>query len=75
MKIISNPRSGIFNPRLIFAIALCLMGTLLAMVSVATTPPNGTLSPANRELTFTGGPFVIPTNSSDNAPTYSQRRS
>jgi len=30
-------------------------------------PVNGTLSPANRSLTYTGGPFVIPTNSTDSA--------
>jgi hypothetical protein len=68
MKIKSNIQSGIFNPRLVLAFALCSFGALLAMVSLATTPASGTLSPANREITFTGGPFLIATNSSDNAP-------
>ena len=34
---------------------------------VAANPASGTLSPSNRSLTYTGGPFVIPTNSTDSA--------
>jgi hypothetical protein len=30
-------------------------------------PVSGTLSPTNRTITYTGGPFVIPTNSTDSA--------
>jgi hypothetical protein len=30
-------------------------------------PVNATLSPANKSITYTGGPFVIPTNSTDSA--------
>ncbi|HEX8489642.1 MAG TPA: hypothetical protein VF626_01370, partial [Chthoniobacterales bacterium] len=46
--------------------ALGAVGALLAVVTVATTPPSGTLSPSNPVLEFTGGPFVIPANASDN---------
>ena len=34
---------------------------------VAADPASGTLSPSNRSLTYTGGPFVTPTNSTDSA--------
>src|SRR5260370_112140 len=34
---------------------------------VATTPSSGTLSPTNRSITYTGGPFILPTNASDTA--------
>ena len=64
-----NPasESGIFNPRLFFAFALCAVGALLAVVTLALSPANGTLSPGNRTVTYTGGPFVVATNPSDNA--------
>lgn len=68
MKQKSNVGYRFINPRLVLACTLGLLGAVLAMVSVATTPPSGTLSPANREITFTGGPFLIATNSTDNAP-------
>ncbi|HVF72406.1 MAG TPA: PKD domain-containing protein [Chthoniobacterales bacterium] len=67
MKMKSITQSGIFNPRVFLAFGLCLAGALLAMVSFATNPPSGTLSPSNPVLEFTGGPFLIPSNASDNA--------
>lgn len=40
----SSSQSGIFNPRLLLAFALCSVGTLLAMLSLAATPPSGMTS-------------------------------
>src|SRR5438552_11283114 len=37
-----TPQSGIFNPRVLLAFALCSAGTLLAMLSFAATPPRNT---------------------------------
>ena len=37
------------------------------MPLVATTPSSGTISPSSKNLSYTGGPFVIPTNSTDSA--------
>ena len=34
---------------------------------VAATPASGTLSPSSPSINYTGGPFVIPTNSTDSA--------
>src|SRR5207302_1560710 len=31
------------------------------------TPVSGTLSPNNRSITYTGGPFLVPTNPTDSA--------
>src|SRR5690348_10400283 len=67
MKKHSTNQSGFLQARGIIAAALIATATLLGLVSFATTPTNGILSPSNREITFTGGPFVVPTNSSDNA--------
>jgi len=39
MKKKSTSQSGIFNPRVLLAFTLCSVGALLAMVSLATTPP------------------------------------
>jgi PKD repeat protein len=66
MRTNNQSESGFFKTRVLIAFALCAVGGLLAVVSVATTPPSGTLSPANPVLEFTGGPFIIPTNASDN---------
>lgn len=60
--------SASFRPRVLIAAALCCLAIFLAAVSFATTPASGTLSPDNRSIEFTGGPFLIATNSSDNAP-------
>jgi hypothetical protein len=35
----STSQSGIFNPRVLLAFTLCLVGALLAMLSLAATPP------------------------------------
>ncbi|MFL6542525.1 MAG: hypothetical protein ACJ8I9_05115, partial [Chthoniobacterales bacterium] len=36
-------------------------------MSFAASPANGTLSPSNPQLTYTGGPFTVPTNRTDSA--------
>src|SRR5438132_7172587 len=64
----STSQSGASNPRLLLALTLCSIATLLALFSFATlSPTSGTLSPSNPTVTYTGGPFVIATNSTDNA--------
>src|SRR4051812_24856795 len=67
MKKNSLSQSGFLNPRVLLAFALSLVGASLAVVGLATTPASGVLSPANPTVTFTGGPFLIATNSTDNA--------
>jgi hypothetical protein len=65
-----NPtnQSGFLHARVLMAAALVTTAAaFLAVVSFATTPTSGTVSPSSREITFTGGPFLIATNSSDNA--------
>ncbi|MEY2558940.1 MAG: hypothetical protein QOE34_2365, partial [Verrucomicrobiota bacterium] len=59
--------SGAFNPRLFFAFTLCAAAALLALVSLAAPIGSGTLSPTNKSITYTGGPFLGATNPSDNA--------
>jgi PKD repeat protein len=63
-----SSQSGFFNLRALLAFALCSAAALLALASFATvSPTGGTLSPATPQITYTGGPFLVPTNSSDNA--------
>jgi hypothetical protein len=64
----STSQSGISNPRLLLALTLCSVATLLAVFSIAApSPTSGTLSPNNTTVTYTGGPFLIASNASDNA--------
>ncbi|MEY2485865.1 MAG: hypothetical protein QOH39_1513 [Verrucomicrobiota bacterium] len=63
----STSESGIFNPRVFAAFVLCSVGTLLGLVSFATTPANGTISDSSTSVTYTGGPFNVPTNATDSA--------
>jgi hypothetical protein len=41
----ANSQSGIFNPRVLVAFALCSVGVFLAMVSLAANPPGGVTRP------------------------------
>src|SRR4051794_21850919 len=59
--------SGAFNPRIFATFLLCAFAALLALVSLATTPPNGTISDSSTSVTYTGGPITVPTNATDNA--------
>ena len=54
-----NPasQSGLFNPRVLLAFCLCSVGGMLAMLSFASTPSSGTLSPSTPLLTYDAGPF------------------
>src|SRR5437588_208957 len=67
MKINRASEHGLFDRRLLFAISLCSSAVLLALFSFAAAPATGTLSPTNRTITYTGGPFLFPTNPTDSA--------
>ncbi|MEY2485873.1 MAG: hypothetical protein QOH39_1521 [Verrucomicrobiota bacterium] len=56
----SVSKSGIFNPRVVIAVALCSLGASLGWLSFASTPSNGTLSPVTPVLTYDAGPFNQP---------------
>lgn len=57
MKKNNSNHSGIFNLRLIFAVALCTIGGSFGWFSFASTPSSGTLSPATPILTYDAGPL------------------
>jgi len=53
--------SGLFNSRILLAIAFCSAGALLGVLSFAAVPPTGTLSLANPSIMYNGsGPYVVP---------------
>jgi hypothetical protein len=57
----ANSESGLFNLRILLALALCFAGALLGVLSFAAVPPNGTLSLATPTLNYVGsGPYVVP---------------
>src|SRR5260370_42576771 len=60
MKKNSNRKAGIFNPRNLLGVFLCLSGVSLAMLrfSFAAPPPTGTLTDVSPSLTYTAGPFT-----------------
>ena len=62
MKKKSASQSGIFNIRIIIAVALCFLGASLGWLTFADTNPGspGTVSLANPTLTYMGGPFIAP---------------
>jgi hypothetical protein len=49
--------------------AVCMFAAFRSSASrfMAATPSSGTLSPTSPSISYTGGPFVVPTNSSDSA--------
>lgn len=54
-------QSGLFNPRILAAFALCAVGSWLAMWSFAVPAPAGdTLSTANRSITYTDSTGSLP---------------
>lgn len=59
MKINRIFDSGIINPRALAAFACCAVGSLLAVLSFAATPPTGTLSDTSPVVTYTAGPFFV----------------
>src|SRR6266446_5227466 len=56
-----NPafQAGLFNLRVLTAVALCSVGTMLGLFSVASTPPSGTLTDVSGPLNYTAGPFFV----------------
>ena len=53
-----NPsQSGFFIPRIFVAFALFSASAWLAMVSFASTPSSGTISPTSGNITYDAGPF------------------
>ncbi|MGH9874879.1 MAG: PKD domain-containing protein [Pyrinomonadaceae bacterium] len=54
------------TPRQGSSIGSSLTNAILNPVPL-TTPAASTLSPSNKSITYTGGPFLVPTNASDNA--------
>ena len=58
-----DSNSGIFNLRIVTAIALCSLGVSIGWFSFAGTPSNGTISPSNPVLTYDPGPFNVPNQS------------
>jgi hypothetical protein len=68
MKTNHASECGWFSSRALLAVALCSSALLIGFFSFADPMPgSGTLSPDNRVVTYAGGPFLIPTNASDNA--------
>ena len=59
MKKKSTSESGLFNRRTVAAFFLCSAGVVLAMFSLASTPPSGTISVATPMLTYDAGPFFV----------------
>src|ERR1700736_988637 len=54
-----DSKSGMFNLRLVVAIALCSLGASIGWFSFASTPSSGTLSPSTPVLTYDAGPFNV----------------
>ena len=63
MQIKTFSQSGIFNPRVLVAVVLCLIGGSLGWLSLASTPSSGMLTPANSVITYDAGPFNVPNQS------------
>ncbi len=53
----SSSQSGIFNIRIVIAIALCSVGASLGFLSFASTPSSGTLTDVSGPISYTAGPF------------------
>jgi hypothetical protein len=59
MQTKTSSQSGLFNPRVLLAVALGSLGSMLAMLSFASTPTSGTLNTTTTILTYDAGPLVI----------------
>src|SRR5712691_17914 len=55
----SSSQTGIFNLRVVSALALCSVGAMFGLLSFASTPPSGTLTDTSGPLTYTAGPFNV----------------
>src|SRR5437016_7424597 len=54
-----DSRSGLFNPRALIAVALCLLGASFGWLSFASSPSSGELTTTTPVLTYDAGPLVI----------------
>ncbi len=63
MKKNPTSQSGIFNLRIVIAVALCSLGASLGFFSIASTPSSGVLTPSTPLLTYDAGPFNVPNQS------------
>ncbi|MGI9089161.1 MAG: hypothetical protein ACR2HH_15715 [Chthoniobacterales bacterium] len=63
MKKNSRSNFGLFNPRVVLAVALCSIGASLAFLSLASTPSSGTLTDLSGPLNYSAGPFNQPNQS------------
>jgi PKD repeat protein len=59
MKKHAASQSGLFNLRLVTALALCSIGAMLGAVSFASTPSSGTLTDTSDPVTYSAGPFFV----------------
>ncbi len=57
MKKTSLHRSGIMNPRVLFAVALGFIGSSLGWLSIASTPSSGMITDISGPQMYTAGPF------------------
>ena len=72
MKKYSIARSGLSHLRILTACALVAGSAFFGFFAFAAiTPPNGTLTEASGQVTFNGGPYLVPNPSSqaDGVPT------
>ncbi len=58
-------QSAFFNLRALATIALFGLGALFALLSFAANPTSGTVSPSNLSVTWTGGPYLVPSLGGD----------
>jgi hypothetical protein len=59
MKKQFTSQSGLFNTRLLVAVALCSIGASFGFFSFASTPSSGTLTDTSGPQTYTAGPFNV----------------
>ena len=55
----STSQSGIFNIRILIAVALCSLGASLGWLSFASTPSSGTLTDVSGPQNYSAGPFNV----------------
>jgi hypothetical protein len=63
MKKKQDSQSGIFNLRIVSAVALCSLGISIGWFSFASTPSSGTLTDTSGPISYTAGPFFQPNQS------------
>jgi hypothetical protein len=59
MKKHAASQSGLFNLRVVAAVALCSVGAMLGALSFAATPSTGTLTDSSGPISYTAGPFFV----------------